>query len=132
MREWGDIVEGGEAKLGGGTGGIFSPSVGGGSHCCPSPFSLAAVPSPSGSGEAFLFIFRGCFPLSGGVNRLKKIQLRCIVQSNSNNHTRKLRLAFVTCMLHHREQNSSNIQQHKRYITFSIVYGKYFCMGSEI
>lgn len=132
MREWGDIVEGGEAKLGGGTGGIFSPSVGGGSHCCPSPFSLAAVPSPSGSGEAFLFMFRGCFPLSGGVNGLKKIQLRRIVQSNSNNHTRKLRLcAFVTCMLHHTEQNSSNIQQHKRYIMVSVAF-EYFCMGSEV
>lgn len=66
VREWGDIVEGGETKLGGGPGGIFRPSLGGGNHCCPSPFILATEPSPSGSGDAFLFMPRGCFPLSGG------------------------------------------------------------------
>lgn len=71
VREWGDIVEGGETKLGGGTGGILSPSAGGGNHCCPSPFSLAAVLSPSGSGDAFLFM-RGCFPRSAGGKGLKK------------------------------------------------------------
>lgn len=71
VREWGEMVEGAEAKLGGGTGGIFSPSGAAGNHCCPSPLSLAAVPSPSGSGEAFLFI-RGCFPLSGGRKGLHK------------------------------------------------------------
>lgn len=65
-------MEGGEAKLGGGTGGIFSPSVGGGNHCCPSPLSLAAVPSASGSGDAFLLMLRGCFPLSGGGKGLNK------------------------------------------------------------
>ncbi len=64
VRGWGDIVEGGEEKLGGGTGGIFNPSPAG-SHCCPSPLILAAVPpSPSGSGEAFLFRFLGCLPRS--------------------------------------------------------------------
>lgn len=72
VREWGDNVEGGEAKLGGGTGGIFSPSGGVGNHCCPSPLSLAAVPSPSGSGDGFLFMPRGCFPLSGGGKGLNK------------------------------------------------------------
>lgn len=70
VRECGDIVDGCEAKLGGGTGGIFR-SGGGGSHCWPSPLSFTAVPS-SGSGEAFLFMLMGCFPLSVGQRGLMR------------------------------------------------------------
>lgn len=107
VREWGDIVEGGEAKLGGGTGGIFSPSVGGGNHCCPSPLSLAAVPSPSGSGEAFLFMFRGCFPLSGGGKGLNRI-----VELHSSDKDQQLHrngdMHFCCSTLHHRAQNNNN------------------------
>lgn len=66
VREWGEMVEGGAAeKPGKAAGGIFRTSEGEGSHGGPSPpFILEALPSASGSGEAFLFMFRGCFPLS--------------------------------------------------------------------
>lgn len=93
VREWGDIVEGGEAKLGGGTGGIFSPSVGGGNHCCPSPLSLVTVPSPSGSGDAFLFMFRGCFPLSGGGKGLN-----IMVELHSSDRHQQLHTGMETCI----------------------------------
>lgn len=63
LRECGDIVDACEAKLGGGTGGILCASAGGGSHCWPSPLIFTAVPS-SGSGDCFLFMLLGCFPLS--------------------------------------------------------------------
>ena len=56
---------GAAAPPGRAAGGIFRTSEGEGSHGCPSPpFILGALPSPSGSGEAFLFMLRGCFPLS--------------------------------------------------------------------
>ena len=66
VREWGEMVEGGAVENPGReAGGIFRTSEGEGSHGCPSPpFILGALPSPSGSGEAFLFMLRGCFPLS--------------------------------------------------------------------
>lgn len=35
-----------------------------GIHDCPSPPFILVLPSPSGSGEAFLFRPRECFPLS--------------------------------------------------------------------
>lgn len=84
VREWGDMVlVGTEEKLGGGPGVILCPSRsdgGPGNHCClSSPLCLEAVPSlsPSGSGDAFLFIVRGCFPLSEGRKGLnmKKAEL---------------------------------------------------------
>ena len=71
VRECGEMVEGGAAaeKPGKVAGGIFRTSDGDGSQGWPSPFILAATeaaPSPSGSGEAFLFMVLGCFPLSVG------------------------------------------------------------------
>lgn len=58
------MVEGGAAeKPVREDGGILRTSEG--SHGWPSlPFILGALPSPSGSGEAFLFTGRVCFPLS--------------------------------------------------------------------
>lgn len=100
VRGWGDIVEGGETKLGGGTGGIFSPSVGGGNHCCPSPFSLAAVPSPSGSGDAFLFMLRGCLPLSGGGKGLNTtVQLHSSYRDLQLHWKGDVHFFFCCCML---------------------------------
>lgn len=67
VREWGEMVEGGAAaeKPGRAAGGIFKTSEGDGSHGCPSaPFIFGALPSPSGSGDAFLFIALGCLPRS--------------------------------------------------------------------
>lgn len=65
MRECGEMVEGGPAeKPGRAADVIFKPSDGEESQGWPSPFILEALPSPSGSGEAFLFPGRGCFPLS--------------------------------------------------------------------
>lgn len=66
VREWGDMVEGGAVgKPWREDGGIFMTSEDEGSHDCPSlPFTLGALPSPSGSGEAFLFTGRACFTLS--------------------------------------------------------------------
>jgi len=60
------MVEGGATeKPGKEDGGIFKTSEGDGSHGWPSlPFILGALPSPSGSGDAFLFTGRVCFPLS--------------------------------------------------------------------
>lgn len=66
VREWGEMVDGGAAeKPGRAAGGIFRTSEGEGSHGWPSlPFILGTLLSQSGSGEAFLFPGRGCFPLS--------------------------------------------------------------------
>ena len=107
VREWGDIVEGGEVKLGGGTGGIFRLSLGAGNHCCPSPLSLAAVPSPSGSGDAFLFMLRGCFPLSGGGKGLNTT-----VELQSSDRDQQLHWEgdehFCCSLPHHRLQSKNN------------------------
>lgn len=68
VRLWGEMVEGGAAeKPGRDAGGILRTSEGDGNQGWPSPpFILGAEPSPSGSGEAFLFMLRGCFPRSVG------------------------------------------------------------------
>ncbi len=93
LRGWGDIVEGGEEKLGGGTGGIFNPSPAG-SHCCPSPLILAAVPpSPSDSGD-FLFRFLGCLPRSA------KKAGACINYKSSHYYTALFTMQIVSKLLY--------------------------------
>lgn len=60
------MVDGGtDEKPGRAVGGNLSTSEADGSQGWPSPpLSLGVPPSPSGSGDAFLFMLRGCFPLS--------------------------------------------------------------------
>lgn len=66
VRGCGEIVDG-EADRNPGKAAvdILSTSDGDGSHGGASPLSLAAVPSPSGSGDGFLLMPRECLPRSG-------------------------------------------------------------------